>query len=104
MINEFFTRENDRVNYFKDRADIRQEEHRKKLEDAEANADGGDGFKAVGGKRDDDKAKTDEEILEEQYREFLKEFIEGKKEDKEEDFLLEFVSVNIRHRFGRPLR
>jgi len=85
LINDFFTREKDRVNYFKDRGEIRQEQHRKKLEEAEQNADGGDGFKAVGGKRDDDKAKTDEEILEEAYREFLKEFIEGKKEEKEDD-------------------
>lgn len=85
LINEFFTREKDRVNYFKDRAEIRQEENRKKMEEAEANADGDGGFKAGGIKRDDDKAKTDEEILEEAYREFLKEFIEGKKEEKEEE-------------------
>lgn len=52
------------------------------MEEADNAGDGAE-FKQMN-RKDDDKTKSDEEILEEQYQAFLKEFFEGPKE-KEED-------------------
>jgi len=84
IIADFFEREKDRVNYYKERFDIRVDEHRIRMEKQDQGDDNGGDFGKMK-RADDDKAKSDEEMLEEAYQEFLKEFLEGKKEDKEGD-------------------
>jgi hypothetical protein len=52
IIGEFFNREKDRVNYFKERFEIRQEQHRKKMEEQDNAGDGGADFKQMNRKDD----------------------------------------------------